>query len=43
MSRRLSILNGKRLSFTVSGVTANRENAQYGIVLTEGAKIIAGL
>jgi hypothetical protein len=43
MSRRLSILNGKMLSFTVCGVTRKRENSQYGIVLTEAAKIIVGL
>ena len=43
MSRRLSILNGKVLTFTVCGVTRKRDNHQYGIVLTEGAKVIAGL
>jgi hypothetical protein len=43
LSRRLSILNGKRLSFTAYGQTYNRANAQYSIVLTEGAKTIVGL
>ena len=43
LSRRMGILNGKALSFTEHGVTANRPNSQYGIVQTNATKIVAGL
>jgi hypothetical protein len=43
LNRRMSILNGKRTSFTAFGKTRNRDNSQYGIVLTEGTKTVIGL
>lgn len=43
LSRRMSILNGKTMTFTAHGKTKHRDNSQYGIVLTEGSKIVAGL
>lgn len=43
LSRRLSILNGKRMSFTAYGKTYNRANSQYGLIQTEGSKTITGI
>ncbi len=43
LSRRLGILNGKRMSFTAYGKTFDRDNSQYGLVQSDGTKTVAGL